>query len=112
MAGEDTSLYIIDQQSYVTEYIPDLNKKASEITNTYGIMLIDSEEDNEWFIYKSGKENDLFTADDEEAMWDAFSACQYYDEAIDAYLDKAGDILETKTGVVLSDTTGETAEGF
>lgn len=70
-ASEITNTYGINVNCLLTkssnglgtvEYVEQIYKGS--FGDADGIMLIDSEEDNEWFIYKSGKANDLFTADD------------------------------------------------
>lgn len=74
-ASEITNTYGINVNCLLTkssnglgtvEYVEQIYKGS--FGDADGIMLIDSEEDNEWFIYKSGKANDLFTADEETEL--------------------------------------------
>ena len=61
-----------------------------------GILLIFSEEDAEWYLYQSGKADDLFSSADEDALWAAYNDCQYYDDGVEAYLNTAQEMLEAK----------------
>lgn len=123
--------YIVDQLGEITEDVSDLNQKATDLSDTYGvnvtclllettegagtpavgeqvyqanfgesdgIMLIYSQDDNEWFLYKSGKAEDLFQTEDEDALWSAFAGSGYYDECVTAYLDEAKEQLAEKLG--------------
>lgn len=143
VSAVDSMLYIIDQRGCVTGFIPELNAKASVISDTYGfnvsilltestggqgtvayseqiyqgcfgeadgIMLIESTEDQEWYLYKSGSAVDLITVEDEDALWAEYDYYGYYDEAVDAYLDKAQEILEVKTGIVMDKAALEAAQ--
>lgn len=143
VSADDSKLYIIDQRGNVTGFIPELNAKASAISDTYGfnvsillaestggqgtvayseqiyqgcfgesdgIMLIESTEDQEWYLYKSGSAVDLITVEDEDALWAEYDYYGYYDEAVDAYLDKAQEILEAKTGIVMDEAALEAAQ--
>ena len=131
VSAEAGKMYIIDQLGVVTDYIPELNQKASQLSDQYGItvsllmmksteglgtpvageniykgcfedadgiMLVYSEDDSEWFVYKSGSAEALFSSDDEDAMWNAFVNQEYYDECVDAYLDEVSKQLEMKIG--------------
>lgn len=131
VSAEAGKMYIIDQLGVVTDYISELNQKASQLSDQYGItvsllmmksteglgtpvageniykgcfedadgiMLVYSEDDSEWFVYKSGSAEALFSSDDEDAMWNAFVNQEYYDECVDAYLDEVSKQLEMKIG--------------
>ena len=58
-----------------------------------GIMLIWSYEEAEWYIYKQGKGEELFSEADDDELWQAFANNEYYDECFDAYLNKAEEML-------------------
>lgn len=66
-----------------------------------GIMLIESTGDQEWFIYKCGDAEEMFSEEDEGMLWDAFNARGYYDDAVEDYFLKAQEMLEEKTGIPL-----------
>lgn len=69
--------------------------------DTDGIMLIESIEDQDRFLYKSGAAKEILTTEDEDALWEVYDIHGYYDEAVDAYLYEAQAILEEKTGIPL-----------
>ena len=140
VSARDDMLYIIDQRSCITGVIPELNAKASAITDTYGInvsclltestggmgtaayveqvykgcfgeedgiMLIESTGDMEWYLYKSGTAEEIFTVEDEDMLWEAFALRGYYDDSVNDYLDKAHELLEEKTGIVMDEAAME-----
>ena len=136
VTAEENKLYIIDQLGVVSEQLTELNQKASDLSDTYGVnvtvlllsttegagtpeigekvyqasfgesdgmMLVFSKDEDEWFIYKTGTAAEVITDEDDDALWDAFASGEYYDDCVNAYLDKAQEQLTAKLGI------GETA---
>ena len=77
---------------------------------TDGLMLAYCEQDQEWFIYKYGTAVEMFTTEDEDELWGAFASGEYLDECVEAYLLKAADMLEEKTGVPAAGGSSVSAE--
>lgn len=77
---------------------------------TDGIMLTYCEQEQEWYIYKCGKAADMFTTEDEDALWEAFASYEYLDECVGGYLLKAADMLEEKTGIPYAGGSSAPAE--
>lgn len=129
VSAKEGVLYIIDQSGVVTDFIPELNQKASKITDTYGMnvsclivestggqmtsdyveqiyhacfeetdgmMLIDNEEAQEWYLYLSGNAAQVISTEEEDLLWAAYANEDYYDECVDAYLEKSRELLEEK----------------
>ena len=130
-AAEEGKVYVVDQLGVVSEQLTELNQKASNLSDSFGInvtllminttggagtpdmseqmyqasfgdsdglMLAYSQEEKEWYIYKSGKAEELFTSEDEEALWSAFVSGEYYDDCVNGYLDTAQSQLTAKLG--------------
>ena len=146
VSAEENKLYIIDQLGVVSGQLTELNQKASDLSDTYGLnvtllllsttdgagtpdigeriyqasfgesdgmMLVFSQDEKEWFIYKTGTAAEVITEEDDDALWDAFASGEYYDDCVNAYLDKAQEQLTAKLGIVETTTaeatTAETA---
>ena len=77
-----------------------------------GIMLIWNYEETEWYIYKQGKCEELFSEADDDELWQAFANNEYYDECVAAYLNKAEEMLEEKIGPALESESQEIMESF
>ena len=57
------------------------------------ILFIINNEVPEWYIYTGGRATDLITADDEDALWEAFAGADTDLGSIHAYIDVLKDIL-------------------
>ena len=132
VTAEENRLYIIDQLGVISDQLTELNQKASDLSDTYGVnvtvlllsttdgagtpdiseriyqasfgesdgmMLIFSQDEKEWFIYKTGTAAEVITDEDDDALWDAFASGEYYDDCVNAYLDKAQEQLTAKLGI-------------
>lgn len=77
---------------------------------TDGIMLAYCEQEQEWFIYKCKNAAEMFTTEDEDALWEAFASHEYMDECVAGYLLKAADMLEEKTGIPYMEGSSAPAE--
>lgn len=69
-----------------------------------GILLIET--DTKWSIYKQGKAEEIFDSMDEDKLWDACANADYYNEGVDAYLDKASAIMSSKGIATKSEIEG------
>lgn len=132
VTAEENRLYIIDQLGVVSDQLTELNQKASDLSDTYGVnvtvlllsttegagtpdigekvyqasfgesdgmMLIYSQDEKKWFVYKTGTAAEVITDEDDEALWNAFAGEEYYDDCVNAYLDKAQEQLTAKLGI-------------
>lgn len=77
---------------------------------TDGIMLTYCKQEQEWFIYKCKNAAEMFTTEDEDALWEAFASHEYLDECVAGYLLKAADMLEEKTGIPYVEGSSAPAE--
>ena len=144
VSAEENKLYIIDQLGVVSGQLTELNQKASDLSDTYGVnvtvlllnttdgagtpsigeriyqasfgesagmMLVFSQDENEWFIYKTGTAAEVITEEDDDALWDAFASGEYYDDCVNAYLDKAQEQLTAKLGIGETTTAEATTAG-
>ena len=75
-----------------------------------GIMLIYSEEELEWFLYRNNMDTDVLPLEEDEALWEAFASQEYYDECVNAYLDQAGYYYEVYLPAPWEDADGEEIE--
>ena len=145
VSADEGKIYIIDEMDVVTDYVTELNERASVLSDTYGInvmllmtnttngadtpgyaeeaykasfgdadgiMLIWNYEETEWYIYKQGKCEELFSEADDDELWQAFANNEYYDECVAAYLNKAEEMLEEKIGPALESESQEIMESF
>ena len=143
VSAEENKLYIIDQLGVVSGQLTELNQKASDLSDTYGVnvtvlllsttdgagtpdigeriyqasfgesagmMLVFSQDENEWFIYKTGTAAEVITEEDDNALWEAFASGEYYDDCVNAYLDKAQEQLTEKLGSGEATTTEAVTE--
>ena len=118
VSADEGKIYIIDEMDVVTDFVTELNDRASVLSDTYGInvtllmtnttngadtpgyaeeaykasfgdadgiMLIWNYEETEWYIYKQGKCEELFSEADDDELWQAFANNEYYDECVAAY---------------------------
>ena len=143
VSAEENKLYIIDQLGVVSGQLTELNQKASDLSDTYGVnvtvlllsttdgagtpdigeriyqasfgesdgmMLVFSQDEKEWFIYKTGTAAEVITEEEDDALWEAFASGEYYDDCVNAYLDKAQEQLTAKLGIGATTTAEATTE--
>lgn len=91
---------------------PDISERIYQASfgESDGMMLVFSQDENEWFIYKTGTAAEVITEEDDNALWEAFASGEYYDDCVNAYLDKAQEQLTEKLGSGEATTTEAVTE--
>ena len=90
----------LDRDLYETtyDYAEDVYNSVGDRDN--GIVIVDNLGDNVYSVYLAGDAKNVFSEADEDAIWDAYDACDTYYDGIVEYYNAVKSVLDADAPVV------------